>query len=847
MAPPRKLVLHKFAEARSSELEALHSVVSNRLNDDFRSQRHKRRRTTSYNNQATKKKKRRRAPILGVGLGGDAKTDLKKNDKVSRRVRRRIELKKNPESGFTASGDGTKRLRTHIWHAKRFRMTKIWGFHLPLHVHGSGRGTRALLQRLKNGVVVHDASYHVPVQLEGSEVGIQKFFGFDDIICLDSLLAVLNMVLSPSPSTQSEDISRLVRSGIIYGSAMLCHVGGPPIAPVTYMWRTSKKKTTGGDNGCEHDSGGCEEQLKIDGSSQGHQLWVWIHGSAYRDAFDALKFTCQRQMHERSEMIDCCSLEGQFAKFQVIGSKAFQLLQKILQPVSGISENSCQLNNCSVADAVNNSLARKFYFPDNEEHITPSAILSCAVKDPRTLPRKIIVDDPESDITNLPEDEPDGYAAVSRTPKENEEVIISSVSTPEKSGTLDDDTLWDASSRLNIPVEDSVLCNEKHRRRMDFLCLDDSESKLFNPSIKVQFTRTCPILLLKNCDPKGSGIGWSIILPLSWAKVFWIPLVSNGAHAIGLQEKRQIASEVGLPYFPLDFPDCSTCSSYALAKAESLSEEEKKCPVSVRPFRIPTLTPWNSIPTRFDIGSPEQREISISMEKDVADGNFLSETTVGLPNNFFKGIVPRKSIELTNYLHEIHCEHLPLFPRDANRKVDFLNCIKESKINGITHSLYDRKLCFVRVVLHAFKEGVFEDGAVVCAPHISDISLLTSSIEGGFQIPESSVRSYWKEKEQYSGEWELQIPEDPSLRVSHRWPIGFIATGFIRGSKKPMAVAFCDAVLLANLRTEQWNSVAVKKRKKEVYVLVRNLRSSAYRLALATIVLELQEEDIGYM
>lgn len=63
-------------------------------------------------------------------------------------------------------------------------------------------------------------------------------------------------------------------------------------------------------------------------------------------------------------------------------------------------------------------------------------------------------------------------------------------------------------------------------------------------------------------------------------------------------------------------------------------------------------------------------------------------------------------------------------------------------------------------------------------------------------------------------------------------------------SKKPVAVATCEATSLARLRAEQWSETPVKRRKKEIYVLVRNLRSSAYRLALATIVLEHQDEDV---
>ena len=51
--------------------------------------------------------------------------------------------------------------------------------------------------------------------------------------------------------------------------------------------------------------------------------------------------------------------------------------------------------------------------------------------------------------------------------------------------------------------------------------------------------------------------------------------------------------------------------------------------------------------------------------------------------------------------------------------------------------------------------------------------------EGGLQIPLSAVTSYFKE--QTSGKWELQMPEDITARESYRLPIGFVTTGFVRG------------------------------------------------------------------
>ena len=99
-------------------------------------------------------------------------------------ARWRLKLKKNSDSGFVTSGDGTKRLRTHAWHSKRVTMTKRWGFYLHLRLQGREKGSRAVLRWFKQRALVHDESYNVAVQLEGSE---------------DSLIAILQMILPIAP------------------------------------------------------------------------------------------------------------------------------------------------------------------------------------------------------------------------------------------------------------------------------------------------------------------------------------------------------------------------------------------------------------------------------------------------------------------------------------------------------------------------------------------------------------------------------------------------------------------------------------------------------------------------
>ncbi|MBA0769512.1 hypothetical protein Gotri_018236 [Gossypium trilobum] len=802
--PPRKINLQKFAESRAAELESLHSTVSVRLNNDFRSRRNKRRRTTAFDNEASKKRNRKRQRLIKVDKSNVSglETEQKKNESpLPRRLRRRLELKNNPQSGFVTSGDGTKRLRTH-----------------------------------------------------------------------DYLVATLEMVLVPFTSVKSEGVSDSVLSGVTYGTAMLHHVGAPlsqPIAPVTYMWRPHQGSKKDDNNNCL-DVVGSKEQCRTNSGSCFRQLWVWIHASAFNEGYDALKCACQKLMIERGITINCFSHEGQLAKLELIGSKAFQLLQKTVHPVSCIVENSWQLQECSF-QRDRDDFQNKNSFTLEDEECSPScAILSFTVKDPRLLPTKETKDFHEPDsIIDMQEVGASDRITLTGNLDKNEEVASPSCPKPEGIENLSGGrNLWDSSSRIDPPEEENELCMEKHQQRMGFFCLDETKPGPPKTSNKVQCSRSCPILLLKNNNKKGSPMGWSIVVPISWARVFWNFLVSKGAHVIGLREKHWIACEIGLPYFPSDFPDCNSYLTLNEIEATASRKNAEQHPPAVRPFRIPIPSPWNVVHTAFDKLSRRVKEAQVSSGENIVRKYSMSNSSCERSDvtslrhrDSFGGIVARTSSLLTEFLNGIQGEHLLLFPQLQNRKLSLVKVMKDKIMmekgqNGITQISYSHKLCFVRVHLHAYKEGVFEDGAVICAPRLTDISMWTcstGSIEGRLEMPNSAVGSYFKE--QPSGKWELNVPDDPASREYHRWPVGFVTTGFVRGSdypfyihsKKPTAEAFCEAVLLASLREEQWKEMTVNRRRKEIYVLVRNLRSSAYRLALATIILEEEEEDVRFL
>ncbi|KAM0960768.1 hypothetical protein ACFX2I_025663 [Malus domestica] len=72
-----------------------------------------------------------------------------------------------------------------------------------------------------------------------------------------------------------------------------------------------------------------------------------------------------------------------------------------------------------------------------------------------------------------------------------------------------------------------------------------------------------------------------------------------------------------------------------------------------------------------------------------------------------------------------------MYPYVADKETSFAKFMRdEIKLepgqDQLTRFKYNLKLCFVRVLLHAYnKEGFLEEGAVICAPLLTDISLWT--------------------------------------------------------------------------------------------------------------------------
>lgn len=197
-----------------------------------------------------------------------------------------------------------------------------------------------------------------------------------------------------------------------------------------------------------------------------------------------------------------------------------------------------------------------------------------------------------------------------------------------------------------------------------------------------------------------------------------------------------------MPSFPSDFPECNAYSCFMETEATASVQNAELRPPSVRPFSVPIPPPWDAVwysygkkfPGLVDNQSFPKILNSVNSDDNLTSNSHEACHKAPCFSNgvLFNGLVPRTSYLLSQVLSGINEGHLLIFPNMPDKTKCISKIMKDKEIlnqrQNVSLSLLEdtHKLCFVRVLLRAYKEGVFEEGAVVCAPHISDLSFWTS-------------------------------------------------------------------------------------------------------------------------
>lgn len=192
--------------------------------------------------------------------------------------------------------------------------------------------------------------------------------------------------------------------------------------------------------------------------------------------------------------------------------------------------------------------------------------------------------------------------------------------------------------------------------------------------------------------------------------------------------------QIGLPYFPLNFPDCNAYSDFMEMEAATVNHKAMLVPPSKRPPKVPIPPPWDCIYSSGKKLSKSENiladtlgthdEKNADMEKN--SGSEKSDDRISdCQVTTFEGFVARTSGTLNDFLSNISGNRLlfPSIPGQENCLHKFMQNKDFHKQDSVISEMKCGKTpCFVRVLMRAFKEGVFEQGAVVCAPFATNIT-----------------------------------------------------------------------------------------------------------------------------
>lgn len=173
-----------------------------------------------------------------------------------------------------------------------------------------------------------------------------------------------------------------------------------------------------------------------------------------------------------------------------------------------------------------------------------------------------------------------------------------------------------------------------------------------------------------------------------------------------------------------------------------LSQKTRLLPPSKRPLEVPIPPPWDCVhltsgKRSSEVGNSGSQAEELDTQDERLDNTAKSssyeksETSNsdchGVP---FEGIIARTSSMLNDFLNNISGDHLLLFPKIRDQKSCLYKLMKDEEFlkpdTIVSEVKCGKAQCYIRVLLHAYKEGVFEQGAVVCAPHVADIMLWTA-------------------------------------------------------------------------------------------------------------------------
>lgn len=543
----------QYAEKRLPELASLISTIKNPTKSKLIFQtipNHMRRRTAAQNPKR-----------LPVRFRQGHISQMKKSGMPTKKKRPSRKYRRRPSNlrkEYARRQMKVSWMETHIWHAKRFHMTKKWGYKIPWAP--CDKSYRACYRAAAKHCLIQDISFMNCVEIRGK---------------LEELSPQLRRLCNPSELSFT---AKCYTSGQREGTLDVFKHDKYPlgaIGKVSFFW-------------------------KPPGQEELSRLWIFIHPSFHNifiseleDLFHLKRISEmdvdeEKTVDEQSLTVYRCpgssvevqELRPKLNRFRLTGPLSNAVLSRALK-----CKQNPEIDSHDFSPEAHEIQMK--YWNEISEICSPAElpsniILSLTVEDPR-------INRPQKRTKALPEALPLKSAALKIPPQIN----ISAI--------------WDQELRKNLP--EGMMNTGKYYERRKKEALAPGERCSFEEKLQA-----LPLLLIQrpglreSSKPLGFCSGWDVIVPAGYGIITWVSLIMWGARAGGWRETISTHREMGRDVFA---PDTIVSQKEDVTEAEELRAKYFRRPSKKRPnytklsITSPFLCPWKQLVKEWSEDSSE--------------------------------------------------------------------------------------------------------------------------------------------------------------------------------------------------------------------------------------------------
>lgn len=415
-------------------------------------------------------------------------------------------------------------LPTHLWHAKRAKMTPpkepLWRFAIPLTptekvYRPTHRASHA------KGAIVWDTSFMSTIGLYGHESGIER------------TLRALGM----SHDSLWDQRGKKWRDGRRKWSGVLSKQNGDTkrlVGPATILWNP------------EPATSASAEKASLSAGKVQRQVIIRLHPSCFLEVFNILVKLTKRE----SPRLYVEDLRFEIGSIELTGPGAAETLLGILRPYQKGDAKEAHAKLFESLTEINSAM------------LPPDSVLGFVSQDPRLHypPRPAQPGPHNNHLSNTPLDDLN-------------KMITESHPWPF--------LLFDRNARFKASCFPSQKAlNRRKGTNAPGQPLDVTKA---DPPFPVILLKTCSPAAKSPASTTWTIIvPWKCVLPI-WYSVVHYPLSTGGNPRLGgLNELRQVTFEKGLPWFPGDFPGTDSGAEWELEQRQKRKVQWEKRPKSKR-------------------------------------------------------------------------------------------------------------------------------------------------------------------------------------------------------------------------------------------------------------------------